>query len=260
MSRLQAFIDSKRDQQELLLMTHVVYGYPNIETSLSIMRALLKEGVEILEVQFPFSDPVADGPVITAACHSALDESSGSRPNFGTYLKDINQLAADFPNSKILIMSYLNPLLQFGINEIPDKAKNLVGAIIPDLPIEQSNMVSPLARADICPIWLTIPGMSQSRLKTTVENAQGMLYCVSRKGVTGQTSPLNDLDDYLESVRSLTQVPLGVGFGISSPGDIQRLRGKSDVAIVGSALLNAYNEGGLDKLVKDYSLLAQAAR
>lgn len=266
MSRLQTFIKTRQNCSEhqnngdhILLMAHVIYGYPNVEASLDIMKALLQQGVAILEVQFPFSDPVADGSVITSACHTALETDEANKPKFSKYLEHINQLAIEHPQSQILIMSYLNPLLQYGINRVAEDAPAVTGAIIPDLPIEQSQLVNPLIKADISPIWLAIPTMDESRLKKTVGEAHGMLYCVSRKGVTGQTSPLDDLTEYLNSIKALTDIPLGVGFGISTPDDIQQLKGSADIAIVGSALLNAYNEDGIDNLINLYSLLAEAA-
>jgi len=246
MSHLSAFIRQQRQTKPILLMTHVIYGYPTIADSLQMMRTLLTKKVAILEVQFPFSDPVADGPVITHACHQAL----ANQPSLAQCLLDINALAQEFPSSKVLLMSYLNPLLQFGFDNLAKAmAPGVSGVIIPDLPIDQHSMLKPLVAANIDPVWLMIPGMDTSRIKLVSEHAQGLIYCVSRKGVTGKSSDSESakqvLSKTLDELKPLTDVPVALGFGIGSREQIQDIIGKVDVAVVGSALINAYIEGGL---------------
>ncbi len=246
MSQLAAFIQQQRHTKSILLMTHVIYGYPDIASSLQMMHTILQKGVAILEVQFPFSDPVADGPTITDACHQALE----NQPKLGQCITDISQLAAQFPNSKVLLMSYLNPLLQYGFDALAaDLAANISGVIIPDLPIDQHNMVAPLVAANVDPIWLMIPDMEQSRIDFVAAKARGMLYCVSRKGVTGQGADSQrakqQLHDYLDAIKASTTVPLALGFGISTAEQVSELIGVVDIAVVGSALLRAFQTQGL---------------
>jgi tryptophan synthase alpha chain len=249
MNKLTSFIQNQRQNKTLLLMTHVVYGYPTIAKSLEIMQLMLENGVEILEVQFPFSDPVADGPTITNACHHALEQ----HPKLTQCLEDIKQLARQYPQSRVLLMSYLNPLLQPGFTSLAQQmGDDISGIIIPDLPIDHHAMLNPLCENGISPIWLITPDMQEERIDRVTEQAQGMLYCVSRSGVTGQQStdskdsPLENIQRYLNKIRKLTALPLAVGFGINSAADISALKGHADVAIVGSALLNAFNKGGLE--------------
>ena len=243
MNSLQQFIQEERQSKPLILMTHVVYGYPSISESLEIMKVMLDGGVELLEVQFPFSDPVADGPVITTACHHALRHE----PDLQQCILDIAALAEGYPNSRMLLMSYLNPLLQFGFEKLAIALKPTIsGMIIPDLPIDHAVMLAPVKQQGIAPIWLTTPDMSQERIASVAEHGCGMLYCVSRSGVTGQSdSKIQGLSEYLKRVRRCTELPLGVGFGINSASDVAALKGHADIAIVGSAFLNAYNEAGL---------------
>jgi tryptophan synthase alpha chain len=248
MSALESFIITKRETQPILLMAHVIYGYPNIEQSLKMMETLLQKGVDILEVQFPFSDPVADGPVITDACHIALENN----PRLGQCLNDVNQLAERYSNTKVLLMSYLNPLLQYGFKCLAtDMAPNIIGLITPDLPIDQHALIAPLTDKNnsvaIDPIWLIIPNMQNERIDLVASKAQGMLYCVSRAGVTGQTdqSEQSKLQEYLSVIREHTKVPLALGFGISGAQDIKSIVGLADVAVVGSALLRAYQSEGM---------------
>lgn len=248
MNTLTSFIQKQRQNKPLLMMTHVVYGYPNIEKSLEIMQLMLESGVEILEVQFPFSDPVADGPTITTACHHALEH----KPTLTQCLNDMKKLAQQYPESRVLLMSYLNPLLQAGFESLAEQmSDNIVGIIIPDLPIDHHTMLIPLIKKGISPIWLITPDMHEKRIRLVTEHAQGMLYCVSRSGVTGQqatdetNTKMQHMQRYLKTVRQFTSLPLAVGFGINTAADIAALKGHADVAIVGSALLNAFNSNGL---------------
>ncbi|WP_027858462.1 tryptophan synthase subunit alpha [Marinobacterium jannaschii] len=244
MSSLQKYIIDQRESKPILLMTHVVYGYPTVADSLQLMASLLEQGVEFLEVQFPFSDPVADGPAITAACHAAVE----NKPELAQYLVDMAKLKTAYPDSRILMMSYLNPLYRFGLDRVVCLARGVIsGFIIPDLPLEMGQQFADeCINADIAPIWLATPDTDEERLKVVGKAAYGMLYCVSRRGVTGQhTDQLNDLSSYLQRVKAHVDVPLGVGFGIQSPQDVADLTGQADIAILGSALLNAFNQGGI---------------
>jgi tryptophan synthase alpha chain len=249
MSRLQTFIEQQRKDKPILLMTHVVYGYPSIDESLALMRDLLSEGVELLEVQFPFTDPSADGPSILHACHQALQQ----RPTLARCLEDIAQLAEDFPTSRILLMSYLNPLYRYGLERLPRDAVNagIAGFIIPDLPLElAADFRHSCVEARIDPIWMLTPETPPARMQQICAAASGMLYCVSRRGVTGADSRNSDnsqqvsLEDYLAAIRATTPLPLGVGFGIRTGAQVKALHGLADIAVVGSGLLDAFNRGG----------------
>jgi len=243
MNSLQQYIQTGRESKSHLLMTHVVYGYPTIEKSLEIMQLMLDKGVELLEVQFPFSDPVADGPTITTACHHALEQ----QPELTRCISDISQLASNNPASRVLLMSYLNPLLQIGFDRLAEQlANDISGLIIPDLPIDHASMLKPIQDSNVSPIWLITPDMPDQRISLITEQATGTLYCVSRSGVTGQTdSEMSGIQQYLARVRKFTHLPLGVGFGINTSNDIQSLQGHADIAIVGSAFLNAFNQSGM---------------
>ncbi|NRA20358.1 MAG: tryptophan synthase subunit alpha [Oceanospirillaceae bacterium] len=246
MTLLAEFVKEQRQTKSILLMTHVIYGYPSIDESLQMMKTLLDKGAAILEVQFPFSDPVADGPVITKACHIALQ----SKPKLKQCITDIAALAKDYPNARVLLMSYLNPLVQYGFEQLAsDMSGKIAGIVIPDLPIDHHKMAAPLVAANVDPIWLIIPGMEKSRIQLVSEHAQGLLYCVSRKGVTGQGSDSqsahDELQRYLGEINQYTDVPLALGFGIASAQDVEGIVGLVDVAVVGSAFLRAFQHGGM---------------
>ncbi|MCV2402244.1 tryptophan synthase subunit alpha [Marinomonas sp. C2222] len=258
MSQLATFIDKKRQKKPILAMTHVVYGYPSVQESLDWMARLMEEGVDFIEVQFPFSDPVADGPSIVAACHRALEQ----KLDVDTCLSQLGKLAKDFPESRIVLMSYLNPMYRFGLEKLAKRAaeENILGLILPDLPIEQSATYRTACEANnIDPVWLVTPATPKDRLTMLAGQASGFLYCVARSGVTGHSShegksherksheekdQTNQLDDYLAEINSHANAPIGVGFGLRERSQIEQLTGKADIAILGSALLDAYNEGG----------------
>ncbi|GGO88450.1 tryptophan synthase alpha chain [Marinobacterium nitratireducens] len=244
MSALQSFIQQQRGDREILLMTHVVYGYPSVDESLALMRDLLGAGVELLEVQFPFSDPSADGPSILHACHAALV----NKPTLAQCLEDIGGLARDFPDSRVLLMSYLNPLYRYGLERLPaDAVKAGVGGfIVPDLPLELADSFRAACQdAAVEPVWMLTPETPESRMREICAAASGFLYCVSRRGVTGKgTGAEQPLDDYLARIRTGTDLPLAVGFGIRSADQVRALTGKADIAILGSGILDAFNDGG----------------
>ena len=258
MSQLAAFIEEKRQTKPILSMTHVVYGYPSVEESLDWMARLMKEGVDFIEVQFPFSDPVADGPSIVAACHKALEH----KLDVETCLSQLGKLAKDYPDSRIVLMSYLNPMYLYVLEKLTKRAApaNILGLILPDLPIEQSRAYRAACEANsIDSVWLVTPATPKDRLAMLAGQATGFLYCVARSGVTGHSahegkSKVNVLDDYLAEIKTHASAPMGVGFGLRHREQIEQLTGKADIAILGSALLDAYNNGGQEqgiKLIKD---------
>lgn len=244
MHELNHFIRGQRQNTPILLMTHVIYGYPTIDASLSLMTALLDAGVPLLEVQFPFTDPVADGPVITDACHRALENPL----SLAQCLGQLAPLAKAYPNSRILLMSYLNPLIQLDLSKLADAGHGtLSGLIIPDLPIEQAPLLKPCQTQGIAPIWILPPNCSTDRTQAILQHGEGMLYCMSRTGVTGtqsQTRTPNLAD--ISALKEQTDLPLAIGFGIQGLQDITPLIGLADIAIIGSALLKRFQSEGLD--------------
>lgn len=258
MSQLANYITQKRQQKPILSMTHVVYGYPTVQESLSWMTRLLEEGVDFIEVQFPFSDPVADGPSIVEACHVALEQDL----DVDTFLDDMGKLSRDFPDSRIVLMSYLNPMYRYGLQKLAKRAAeiNILGLILPDLPIEASaDYIAACKENQVDPIWLVTPVTPKARLEMLASQASGFLYCVARSGVTGHSSheaksKQTAMDEYLAHIKAHASAPMGVGFGLRERSHIEALLGKADIAILGSALLDAYNQGGQEegiKLIKD---------
>lgn len=259
MSQLANYISDKRQQKPILSMTHVVYGYPTVKDSLDWMATLLEAGADFIEVQFPFSDPVADGPTIVAACHGALHNQ---KPSVEECLTDIGKLARDFPESRIVLMSYLNPMYHYGLEKLVKRCaeENILGLILPDLPYEQAGDLRTYCDAHgIDPVWLVTPVTPKDRLAFLAKEARGFLYCVARSGVTGNSNHNGEkqqsLDEYLAEINSHANAPMGVGFGIREKAHVEAITGKADVAIVGSALLDAYNKGGKEEGLKLFNSL-----
>jgi tryptophan synthase alpha chain len=241
---LEAYLRQKREQQEILLMTHIVLGYPDFDTSLRLVETMVESGVELMELQIPFSEPIADGPVILRANQLALSGGSTVTRCF----EFAAEVARRFP-IPFLFMSYYNVLFKHGTRSFVERmAKaDLKGAIVPDLPPEEGQeYLTAMAEAALDPIFIFSPNTKAERLASLASHGQGFVYCVARKGVTGShTAFADDLSVYLARARAATNLPLAVGFGVQERADVDFLRGKADVAVVGSETLRILDRQGL---------------
>ena len=241
---LEAYLRQKREQQEILLMTHIVLGYPDFETSLRLVEIMVESGVELMELQIPFSEPIADGPVILRANQLAL--SGGS--TVARCFEFATEVAQRFP-IPFLFMSYYNVLFKHGTPSFVTRMAqaNLKGAIVPDLPPEEGQeYLTAMAKASLAPIFIYSPNTKPERLAAIANYGHGFVYCVARKGVTGShTAFSDDLSAYLARARAATHLPLAVGFGVQERADVDFLRGKADIAVVGSETLRILDQRGL---------------
>ncbi len=241
---LEARIRDARAKKEVLLMTHIVVGYPSFEASLQIVDAMVEAGVDLMELQIPFSEPMADGPVILAANQKALAQGSTVERCFDFAARVTRRHGIPF-----LFMSYYNVLFHAGVAGFVDrmKAAGLGGAIVPDLPPEEAGTYLPaMERAGLDPVFIYSPSTSDERMRLIGDQGRGFIYCVARKGVTGvHTTFSAELDAYLARCRAATRLPLAVGFGVQAASDVDFLRGKVDIAVVGSATLRLIDEKGV---------------
>ena len=244
---LQAYIAERKKDKDLLVMAHVVCGYPSFEDNMQELEIMAEAGVDLVELQFPFSEPSADGPLFVRANEQSLKSGTTVDQCFD-FMK---QASERFP-FKILMMGYYNTAFKMGeevfVNRI--KASGGVGYILPDLPVEESSNLHKLSElAGIEPIILMTPTSSDKRLAILGEASRGMVYVVARKGVTGsKTNMGDDVISLVERCRQHTDVPMGVGFGISSKADMDFLRGTADLAIVGTAALKTWETSGAEGL------------
>jgi tryptophan synthase alpha chain len=232
-------------QKDILLMTHIVLGYPSFEVNRQVIAAMVANGVDLIEMQIPFSEPMADGPVIVKANQDALAA--------GTTVADCLAFAAEITAQHaipFLFMTYYNIIFKYGEEAFFKKAKELgiQGFIVPDLPPEEGENLFRLAREyDIAAILIYAPTTTATRMTKLAATSTGFIYCVARLGVTGQATRFDQqVEDYLARCRKATTLPLAVGFGISSKADVDYLRGKGDIAVVGTATIKLVDSEGVE--------------
>ena len=251
---LQSFIAERKQSKDILVMAHVVCGYPSFEENMQELEIMAEAGVDLVELQFPFSEPSADGPLFVHANEESLKAGTTVDQCFDF----MRQVSARFP-FKVLMMGYYNTAFKMGEAPFVRRVKEAggVGYILPDLPIEESaNLHRLSAQADIEPIILMTPTSSDKRLAQLGSVSRGMVYVVARKGVTGsKTNMGDDVLALIERCRQHTDVPMGVGFGISSKSDLDFLRGSADIAIVGTAALKTWQQSGASGLRKFFAEL-----
>ncbi|KYH33037.1 tryptophan synthase subunit alpha [Neomoorella mulderi] len=255
--RIGATFAAREKEGRKALIVYLCAGDPSLEVTAAAVEELAAAGVDIIELGVPFSDPVADGPVIQAASTRAL---AG-----GTNLRKILDLVKDLRSRvslPLVLMSYYNPLLQYGLAALAADlaAAGVDGLIVPDLPLEESAPLrEKLAAVKLAAIPLVAPTTPAERLQQIAAAAQGFIYCVSLTGVTGARESLPPgIAAYLARVRETTDLPLGVGFGISHPEQARLLAPLCDGIIVGSAIVRELHEGGLPAAVKLVQNLRQA--
>ncbi len=256
---LSQYLASKKKQRNLLLMTHTVVGYPSLEANWQMLEAMQAAGVDLVELQMPFSEPIADGPAFNRANQGALAN--------GIHWDDYFQLmarAAKAFSFRLLFMGYYNNVFQLGHEAFCRRLAQAGGHgfIIADLPPGQCGELNQYAKQyDLDPIHMMTPVNSPQRLKQIAQDAAGFIYCVARKGVTGKATTWDgELRDYIARCRAATTLPLGMGFGIRSADDVRQLRGQIDLAIVGTACLEVWEREGQAGYVKFLQSLMEATR
>lgn len=241
---LEAEIRRRREKKDILLMTHIVLGYPSFDASRRIAEAMVEAGTDLMELQIPFSEPMADGPVILHANQKAL--AAGSTVD--RCLEQAAKLAAELP-IPFVFMTYANIAYARGLARFAQETKDagLQGAIIPDLPFEEGDALFAEMRArSLDPIFIYSPNTTDARMRALAERAGGFVYCVARKGVTGAKTEFASLDAYLARCRAATTLPLALGFGVKDRADVDQIVGKVDIAVVGSETIRVVDEKGVD--------------
>uniref|UniRef100_UPI004056BAFD tryptophan synthase subunit alpha n=1 Tax=Candidatus Electronema sp. TaxID=2698783 RepID=UPI004056BAFD len=241
---LQDDLRQRLTRKPVLLMTHLVLGYPSLAVNHEVIRQMAENGVDCIELQIPFSEPMADGPVILKANQEALAA--------GIKVRDCLAFAAEmvreFPQVNFLFMTYYNVVFRFGLEEFIRQAAEtgMKGFIIPDLPPEEGSEYLRLAKEqDLAAIMFFTPTSTDARMREVASQGGGFIYCVARKGVTGQHTEVDDsLAAYLSRCRKATELPLAVGFGIASREDVAMLEGRADMAVIGTATIKLVDREG----------------
>jgi tryptophan synthase alpha chain len=230
-----------QERQTAALMPYFTLGYPDVETALDVIEAMAGSS-DLLELGIPFSDPLADGPTIQNSTQIALEN--------GVTVAGCMEMAARLRGRGVstpaCFMSYYNPILAYGIERFVNDARSagIQGVIVPDLPPEEAGELAGYAsEAGIAYVYFLAPTSNEARIRQVTAKANGFIYLVSLTGVTGARQALqSDLEAFVGRVRAFTEIPLAVGFGISTPEQAASVGALADGVIVGSALVNAVNE------------------
>lgn len=250
-TRVEAAFEGLKSRDEKALITFITAGDPDLTATKDLIFTLEKSGADIIELGIPFSDPMADGPTIQLSSERAVKN--------GVHLENVLDLIREVRKTSevpIILFGYYNPIFNFGLKKFARAAKaaGADGVLIVDLPAEEAAELK--AELDICGmdlIFLLTPTSGEDRIRLISSKASGFLYFVSVTGVTGARSALSSkLPAYVKKVRRFTDVPVGVGFGISTPEQAKAVSAYSDGVIVGSAIINiiAKNSGSPDLLEK----------
>ncbi|MEA5595626.1 tryptophan synthase subunit alpha [Rivularia sp. UHCC 0363] len=231
-----------RAQKQCALIPFITAGDPDLETTSQALAILEANGADFIELGVPYSDPLADGPVIQAAATRALER--------GTRLNDVLHIARSVTRkikAPIILFTYYNPILNLGIDQFLKRIAEagIKGLVVPDLPLEEAdNLINTAEAAGIEVILLVTPNTPDDRIKAIAQKSRGFIYLVSVTGVTGVRSQLQTrVKDVLQNIRSITDKPIAVGFGISSPEQaLQVKQWGADAVIVGSAFVKRLGE------------------
>ena len=242
-SRLSAAFDRIRAEKRTGLITYVTAGDPDLSRSADILCGLDRAGADVLEVGIPFSEPLADGPVIQRATERALAAGATA-----SGVLDLVKHVREGVKAPIVLFTYANPVLRMGIDTFGDRAREagVDGVLVLDLPIEEAGgFRDAMAARDIDMIFLLSPTTTDVRLKDAARLGRGFLYGISRLGVTGTRDTVADGAEALAGrMRAATSLPIALGFGISSPAHVRQIGKFADAAVVGSGLVGVIAEAG----------------
>lgn len=242
MSRLTATFTALKAEQKTALIPFITAGDPQPYVTVGLMHDMVKAGANILELGIPFSDPMAEGPVIQAACERALEHNVSLTDVLGM-VKEFRNRDEDTP---IVLMGYLNPVEVMGYQRFADAAADVGvdGLILVDLPPEEGEeLIRILKEKQIDPIFLLAPTSTDARMQMICDQASGFVYYVSLKGVTGAANlDVNAVVEKVKQIRTHTSVPVGVGFGIRDAETAAKVAAVADAVVVGSAVVNRVAE------------------
>jgi len=242
-NRLVQKIKEAKKKNAKLFCAYVTLGFPNLSTTEAIIPALEQAGTDIIELGFPFSDPLADGPTIQFASERAIKNGVQLKDAF-RLIKKLRRKGLKIP---VLFFSYLNPLMHFGVSRAVRQLKQngFDGLIIPDLPPEEGRMWEPWFRSsDLSIVYLIAPTTKNKRIGEIAKRSNGFIYYVSLRGVTGVRSSVPaDLVQKIKEIKKITDKPVLVGFGVSDEKQVRSIARVADGIIVGSAIVDRLRNG-----------------
>ena len=243
LAALEAMFERAKAERRAAFLPYFPIGYPDYEASLDAIQAMAEVGVDGFEIGVPFSDPLADGPIIQMATQKALENGTTVRKCLQA-VRELRQRGLDQP---MLMMSYANPLLAYGAERFvrDAQAAGADGIIVPDLPPEEAHYFAQACQqAQMGQVFMLAPTSDAQRMRLVAERATGFIYVVSLTGVTGARAELPaDLTEFIGRIRQQTTTPLVLGFGISQPHHARQMNGLVEGFIVGSAMVRAAGQG-----------------
>jgi len=251
-TRIQTRFHALKERKRAALVAYVTAGDPSPERTPEIAAALERGGADVIELGVPFSDPIADGPVIQAASERALKA--------GTTLAKVLDIARRIREKSeipLLLFTYLNPVLHYGLEKLARDAKaaGIDGCLLTDLSVEEADpYVKAMREAGLDTVFLAAPTSTPERLKLIARYSTGFVYLVSRTGVTGEQAALsNAAEPLIRSMRAVTDLPLALGFGISSPEQASAVAKMADGVVVGSAFVRMIEKGSGDAAIEAFA-------
>ncbi|MCR4754537.1 MAG: tryptophan synthase subunit alpha [Lachnospiraceae bacterium] len=241
-NRIQLQMKTLQDEGKKAFITYITAGLPDMGKTKEIIKA--QEGItDVIELGIPFSDPTADGPVIQQASYEAIQAGASLRKSFSL----MEELRGEGSDQPIVFMMYYNTIINYGIKEFADKCKSVGvdGLIVPDLPYEEQDALNDALKAcgDATILIQLVSPISAERIDTITADAKGFIYCVSAMGVTGQGGSYHkDVTEYLKHVKSVSKIPVMMGFGIRTAADVAPMKDVIDGAIVGTHFINLMRE------------------
>jgi len=232
------------------LVIYFTTGDPDLATTRDMAIAAIDNGADVIELGVPFSDPLADGPVIQRASERAVAR--------GTRLSDVLGICKEIrearPAAGIILFSYLNPVVRFGMETFAKAAKDAGadGVLLTDMIVEEAEEYLRVMREnDLAPVFLAAPTSPNARLKAIAENSQGFVYAISRVGITGtQTELASDAQGLVERIKQFTKLPVALGFGVSTPEHVRAIGEFADAAVVGSAIVALIEKTPVEEAAK----------
>lgn len=253
-NRIEAKMKELKATKQKAFITYITAGLPDMKTTKEIIKA--QEGItDVIELGIPFSDPTADGPVIQQASFEAIQAGASLNKTFDL-MKELRDEGCEQP---IVFMMYYNTILNYGLGAIADRCAGLGvdGLIVPDLPYEeQDDLKAALSGRDGATILIQLVSpVSSDRIEKILTDAKGFVYCVSAMGVTGQGGTYHkDVVEYLKSVKSISGIPVMMGFGIRTAEDVKPMKEYIDGAIVGTHFINLMREANfMPEAARDYA-------
>ncbi len=245
----EMFEDNKTDEKTVVI-PFLPASWPERESTVDIVNAAVKGGASAIEIGWPFSDPMGDGPVNQRAYDQAIQNGCT-----GEVVIDLaRQIRTEHPALPIIIMGYFNPLLAYGPERWAKDAESagINGLICVDLPPQEALEITPILRKrSIHTIFLLAPTSTDDRINLVSEHGSGMIYCVSVVGITGARKTLSDeLPKFIERVRKKTDIPLAIGFGISEHSHVVEVNEIADAAVVGSAFIQTISDSDTETIQK----------